>query len=164
MVRATYIDVLVWRVGRLSRSRREPGVIYYWAEPDMQISRIRLSDKTSRLHPRHVVPKLRPLPSMQKRQQLLPIVGILRVRSKEQPIAGSRQRDFQDAPNSRGRSICHHQDAIAKKDRFVNIMCDHDNRRVDGLDDTNEFILKACSRQSVKRPKRFIQKEHAWRG
>src|SRR5713226_3144074 len=27
------------------------------AEPDMQISRIRLSDKTSRLHPRHVVPK-----------------------------------------------------------------------------------------------------------
>ena len=26
-------------------------------EPDMQISRIRLSDKTSRLHPRHVVPK-----------------------------------------------------------------------------------------------------------
>src|ERR1700751_3838147 len=28
-------------------------------EPDMQISRIRLSDKTSRLHPRHVVPKPR---------------------------------------------------------------------------------------------------------
>jgi len=27
------------------------------SEPDMQISRIRLSDKTSRLHPRHVVPK-----------------------------------------------------------------------------------------------------------
>jgi hypothetical protein len=26
-------------------------------EPDMQISRIRLSDKTSRLHPRHVLPK-----------------------------------------------------------------------------------------------------------
>src|SRR6266496_5448790 len=26
-------------------------------EPDMQISRIRLSDQTSRLHPRHVVPK-----------------------------------------------------------------------------------------------------------
>jgi len=26
-------------------------------EPDMQISRIRLSDKTSRLHPRHVVPQ-----------------------------------------------------------------------------------------------------------
>src|SRR5439155_22000581 len=26
-------------------------------EPDMQLSRIRLSDKTSRLHPRHVVPK-----------------------------------------------------------------------------------------------------------
>jgi hypothetical protein len=26
-------------------------------EPDMQISRIRLSDKISRLHPRHVVPK-----------------------------------------------------------------------------------------------------------
>src|SRR5260370_39161818 len=26
-------------------------------EPDMQISRIRLSDKTSRRHPRHVVPK-----------------------------------------------------------------------------------------------------------
>jgi hypothetical protein len=26
-------------------------------EPDRQISRIRLSDKTSRLHPRHVVPK-----------------------------------------------------------------------------------------------------------
>ena len=26
-------------------------------EPDKQISRIRLSDKTSRLHPRHVVPK-----------------------------------------------------------------------------------------------------------
>src|SRR5208337_5597240 len=26
-------------------------------EPDMQISRLRLSDKTSRLHPRHVVPK-----------------------------------------------------------------------------------------------------------
>ncbi len=26
-------------------------------EPDMQISRIRLSDKSSRLHPRHVVPK-----------------------------------------------------------------------------------------------------------
>ena len=26
-------------------------------EPDMRISRIRLSDKTSRLHPRHVVPK-----------------------------------------------------------------------------------------------------------
>ena len=26
-------------------------------EPDMQICRIRLSDKTSRLHPRHVVPK-----------------------------------------------------------------------------------------------------------
>src|SRR5580700_9749262 len=26
-------------------------------EPDMQISRIRLADKTSRLHPRHVVPK-----------------------------------------------------------------------------------------------------------
>jgi hypothetical protein len=26
-------------------------------EPDMQISRIRLSDKTSRLHPRHVMPK-----------------------------------------------------------------------------------------------------------
>jgi hypothetical protein len=26
-------------------------------EPDVQISRIRLSDKTSRLHPRHVVPK-----------------------------------------------------------------------------------------------------------
>jgi hypothetical protein len=29
-----------------------------WSQqPDMQISRIRLSDKTSRLHPRHVVPK-----------------------------------------------------------------------------------------------------------
>ena len=28
-------------------------------EPDMQISRIRLSDKTSRLHPRHVAPKRR---------------------------------------------------------------------------------------------------------
>jgi len=27
-------------------------------EPDMQIARIRLSDKTSRLHPRLVVPKL----------------------------------------------------------------------------------------------------------
>jgi hypothetical protein len=26
-------------------------------EPDVQISRIRLSDKTSRLRPRHVVPK-----------------------------------------------------------------------------------------------------------
>ena len=26
-------------------------------EPDRRISRIRLSDKTSRLHPRHVVPK-----------------------------------------------------------------------------------------------------------
>jgi hypothetical protein len=26
-------------------------------QPDMQIARIRLSDKTSRLHPRHVVPK-----------------------------------------------------------------------------------------------------------
>ena len=26
-------------------------------EPDMRIYRIRLSDKTSRLHPRHVVPK-----------------------------------------------------------------------------------------------------------
>src|SRR5437868_3607407 len=26
-------------------------------EPDWQISRIRLTDKTSRLHPRHVVPK-----------------------------------------------------------------------------------------------------------
>ena len=26
-------------------------------EPDMQISRIRLSDKTSRLRPRHVMPK-----------------------------------------------------------------------------------------------------------
>ena len=26
-------------------------------EPDMQISRIRLSDKTSRLHPRQVMPK-----------------------------------------------------------------------------------------------------------
>jgi hypothetical protein len=26
-------------------------------EPDMKVSRIRLSDKTSRLHPRHVVPK-----------------------------------------------------------------------------------------------------------
>jgi hypothetical protein len=26
-------------------------------EPDMQISRIRLSDKTSRLHPRRVAPK-----------------------------------------------------------------------------------------------------------
>ena len=26
-------------------------------EPDMQISRIRLSDKTSRLHPRHVAPQ-----------------------------------------------------------------------------------------------------------
>jgi SAM domain (Sterile alpha motif) len=26
-------------------------------DPDMQICRIRLSDKTSRLHPRHVVPK-----------------------------------------------------------------------------------------------------------
>ncbi len=26
-------------------------------EPDVQISRIRLSDKTSRLHPRHVVTK-----------------------------------------------------------------------------------------------------------
>ena len=28
-------------------------------EPDMQIARIRLSDKISRLHPRHVVPKPR---------------------------------------------------------------------------------------------------------
>jgi hypothetical protein len=27
-------------------------------EPDVQISRIRLSDKTSRLHPRHVVPNM----------------------------------------------------------------------------------------------------------
>ena len=27
------------------------------SEPDVQISRIRLSDRTSRLHPRHVVPK-----------------------------------------------------------------------------------------------------------
>ena len=34
-------------------------VSIFWAdiEPDMQISPIRLSDKTSRLHPRHVVPK-----------------------------------------------------------------------------------------------------------
>jgi hypothetical protein len=30
---------------------------YAEIEPDMKISRIRLSDKTSRLHPRHVVPK-----------------------------------------------------------------------------------------------------------
>src|SRR5258708_28195050 len=28
-----------------------------WRKPDVQFSRIRLSDKTSRLHPRHVVPK-----------------------------------------------------------------------------------------------------------
>jgi hypothetical protein len=28
-------------------------------EPDVQLSRIRLSDKISRLHPRHVVPKPR---------------------------------------------------------------------------------------------------------
>ena len=32
-------------------------VPWHCADPDMQISRIRLSDKTSRLHPRHVVPK-----------------------------------------------------------------------------------------------------------
>jgi hypothetical protein len=35
------------------------GVALY-IEPDMKISRIRLSDKTSRLHPRHVVPIVRP--------------------------------------------------------------------------------------------------------
>ena len=28
-------------------------------EPDMQVARIRLSDRTSRLHPRHVVPNVR---------------------------------------------------------------------------------------------------------
>jgi hypothetical protein len=31
--------------------------VYWLQQPDMQISRIRLSDKTSRLHPRHVMPK-----------------------------------------------------------------------------------------------------------
>jgi hypothetical protein len=60
----------VWRGGfRLSMSVATP---FVWRrlsgaavapfphpliEPDMQISRIRLSDKTSRLRPRHVVPK-----------------------------------------------------------------------------------------------------------
>jgi hypothetical protein len=33
-------------------------------EPDMQIARIRLSDKISRLHPRHVVPKPRQAPGI----------------------------------------------------------------------------------------------------
>jgi hypothetical protein len=37
---------------------RNDGFRWRWRDqPDMQISRIRLSDKTSRLHPRHVVPK-----------------------------------------------------------------------------------------------------------
>jgi hypothetical protein len=49
---------------RGAQSRRFEDAIGHWAistienyEPDTQISRIRLSDKTPRLHPRHVVPK-----------------------------------------------------------------------------------------------------------
>ena len=37
--------------------RRLPAGREKWSEPDRRLSRIRLSDKTSRLHPRHVVPK-----------------------------------------------------------------------------------------------------------
>ena len=40
-----------------ARSRESAATQQKEYEPDMQISRIRLSDKTSRLHPWHVVPK-----------------------------------------------------------------------------------------------------------
>jgi len=42
---------------RAQRYRSEAEQCRADAAKDMQISRIRLSDKTSRLHPRHVVPK-----------------------------------------------------------------------------------------------------------
>ncbi len=46
----------LWSVGA---SIAEPLLRFHTPliEPDVQISRIRLSDETSRLHPRHVVPK-----------------------------------------------------------------------------------------------------------
>jgi hypothetical protein len=44
--------------GASSKRRRSPPQKLAWApEPDVRIARIRLSDKSSRLHPRHVVPK-----------------------------------------------------------------------------------------------------------
>jgi hypothetical protein len=39
------------------RAKSQRAYIEVLGDPDMQISRIRLSDKTSRLHPRHVVPE-----------------------------------------------------------------------------------------------------------
>ena len=51
-----------WRWSSLSRRPPQSGLpwprfLSPLIEPDLQIFRIRLSDKTSRLHPRHVVPK-----------------------------------------------------------------------------------------------------------
>jgi hypothetical protein len=49
-------------------------------EPYMQISRFRLSDKTSRLHPRHVVPKpaqaYEPEVPVKVREWISPVVGM----------------------------------------------------------------------------------------
>ena len=42
---------------RSATHQREVLLLRTCPEPDLRISRIRLSDKTSRLHPRHVVPK-----------------------------------------------------------------------------------------------------------
>src|SRR6266511_4881181 len=66
-------------------------------EPDRQISRIRLSDKTSRLHPRHVVPK--------PAQAYEPIVGDGRAEGgrgifSQLGLSGERRRD------GKGRAWC----------------------------------------------------------
>src|SRR5438034_11693564 len=54
------VSVCVSRPALMARPAAEPCEVKCRSrvhEPDRQISRIRLSDKTSRLHPRHVVPK-----------------------------------------------------------------------------------------------------------
>src|SRR5215211_5483354 len=61
-------------------------------EPDMQVSRIRLSDKTSRLHPRHVAPKraqaYKPEVPVKVREWMrsLPSTGITRLRRYYEPL------------------------------------------------------------------------------
>jgi hypothetical protein len=52
-------DIALAYASILNKAPPKPTFDQQWTacDPDMQISRIRLSDKTSRLHPRHVVPK-----------------------------------------------------------------------------------------------------------
>ena len=76
------------------------------------------------------------------------------------PVARTRAADVDDLADGRLRSVGHHHHPVSQKHGFIDVVGDHQHRRLDSRMQRHDGVLKVDARQGVKGAEWLIENQN----